>query len=70
MLVLQEPLIINKQHPIHIIVVIAATDKVRHLRPLLQLRDLAQSNQDINCIQEAQTIQETVQIIEQYSKIE
>lgn len=70
MLVLQEPLIINKQHPIHIIVVIAATDKVKHLRPLLQLRDLAQSNQDINCIQEAQTIQEIVQIIEQYSKIE
>lgn len=70
MLVLQEPLIINKQFPIHIIVVIAATDKVKHLRPLLQLRDLAQSNQDIQCIQDAQNKQDIVKIIEQYSKIE
>ena len=50
MLVLQEPLYMSDGTPIHIIVPIAAVDKVTHLRALLQLRDLAQNQDAINQI--------------------
>ena len=48
MLILEEPIKLSTNHEVHIFVVIAATDKFKHLRPLLQLRDLAQDHQVLN----------------------
>ncbi|MGT0202435.1 PTS sugar transporter subunit IIA [Staphylococcus aureus] len=42
MLILQEPIYMSDGTAIHIVVPIAAVDKVTHLRALLQLRDVAQ----------------------------
>ena len=50
MLILQEPIYMSDGTAIHIIVPIAAVDKVTHLRALLQLRDVAQDNDAIKRI--------------------
>ena len=55
MLILEEPIKLSTNHEVHIFVVIAATDKFKHLRPLLQLRDLAQDQTSIEQILNSST---------------
>ncbi|UTI86060.1 PTS sugar transporter subunit IIA [Mammaliicoccus sciuri] len=45
MLILKEPLELSTGLKVHIFVAIAATDKFKHLRPLLQLRDMSQDDE-------------------------
>ncbi|UMT78363.1 BglG family transcription antiterminator [Staphylococcus roterodami] len=70
MLVLQEPLYMSDGTPIHIIVPIAAVDKVTHLRALLQLRDLAQNQDAINQIIRSRKNYDVNQILNTFSNKE
>src|SRR5699024_8904854 len=70
MLVLDEPLTLSTGHDVHIFVVIAATDKFKHLRPLLQLRDLAQDDQSIQKIIQTDSKSQVFETIKQFSKID
>ncbi|HDY9446011.1 TPA: transcription antiterminator [Staphylococcus argenteus] len=70
MLVLQEPLYMSDGTLIHIIVPIAAVDKVTHLRALLQLRDLAQNQDAINQIIRSRKNYDVNQILNTFSNKE
>ena len=70
MLVLEEPLKLSTGLDVYIFVVIAAADKFKHLRPLLQLRDLSQDTQNIQRISQTQYKREVYEIIKHYSKID
>ncbi|CDR64599.1 BglG family transcription antiterminator [Staphylococcus argenteus] len=70
MLVLQEPLYMSDGTSIHIIVPIAAVDKVTHLRALLQLRDLAQNQDAINQIIRSRKNYDVNQILNTFSNKE
>lgn len=70
MLVLEEPLKLSTGLDVYIFVVIAAADKFKHLRPLLQLRDLSQDTQNIQRISQTQSKREVYEIIKHYSKID
>lgn len=70
MLILEEPLKLSTGFDVHIFVVIAATDKFKHLRSLLQLRDMAQDTQAIANIVSSNTTSEVVDVIKQFSKID
>lgn len=70
MLVLQEPLYMSDGTKIHIIVPIAAVDKVTHLRALLQLRDLAQNQDAINQIIRSRKNYDVNQILNTFSNKE
>lgn len=70
MLILQKPVRTKRGHDIHIIVPIAATDKVSHLKALLQLRDLAQNTQAIRSIIQSRKISEISQWIARFSEKE
>ena len=63
MLILEEPIKLSTNHEVHIFVVIAATDKFKHLRPLLQLRDLAQDQRSIEQILNSSTKKAVTEII-------
>ncbi|QDZ03863.1 transcription antiterminator [Staphylococcus argenteus] len=70
MLVLQEPLYMSDGTAIHIIVPIAAVDKVTHLRALLQLRDLAQNQDAINQIIRSRKNYDVNQVLNTFSNKE
>lgn len=70
MLVVEEPLTLSTGNDVQIFVVIAATDKFKHLRPLLQLRDMSQDLESIQNIIKANSISEVHEVIKQYSKSE
>ncbi|MBO1199745.1 transcription antiterminator [Staphylococcus simiae] len=70
MLILQEPVIMSDGTPIHIIVPIAAVDKVAHLRALLQLRDLAQDNEAVDRVIHSRKNSEINTILKEFSNKE
>ncbi|MEB6277942.1 BglG family transcription antiterminator [Staphylococcus gallinarum] len=70
MLILEEPIKLSTNHEVHIFVVIAATDKFKHLRPLLQLRDLAQDQTSIEQILNSSTKKAVTEIIHSFSNID
>ncbi|MDG0841897.1 BglG family transcription antiterminator [Staphylococcus equorum] len=70
MLVLDEPLTLSTGLNVHVFVVIAATDKFKHLRPLLQLRDLAQDNESMQSIIQTDSKAQIFETIKQFSKID
>lgn len=70
MLVLQEPLQMSDGTSIHVIVPIAAVDKVTHLRALLQLRDLAQNQDAINQIIRSRKNYDVNQVLNAFSNKE
>lgn len=70
MLILEEPITLSTEYKVSIFVVIAATDKFKHLRPLLQLRDLAQNKEGIQHILEANTKKTVSDIIHSFSNID
>lgn len=70
MLVLDEPLQLSTGKDVYIFVVIAATDKFKHLRPLLQLRDMSQDTESIQRIIETDSKNAVYEIIQQFSKID
>ncbi|MDK9877882.1 PTS sugar transporter subunit IIA [Staphylococcus equorum] len=70
MLVLDEPLTLSTGRNVHVFVVIAATDKFKHLRPLLQLRDLAQDNESMQSIIQTDSKSQIFETIKQFSKID
>ncbi len=70
MLVLEEPLELSTGFKVQIFVVIAATDKFKHLRPLLQLRDMSQDNDAIQQIVKADSKKDILEIIQHFSKID
>ncbi|HCX9015516.1 TPA: transcription antiterminator [Staphylococcus aureus] len=70
MLILQEPIYMSDGTAIHIIVPIAAVDKVTHLRALLQLRDVAQDNDAIERIIQSRRNSDVNEILKNYSNKE
>ena len=70
MLILQEPIYMSDGTAIHIIVPIAAVDKVTHLRALLQLRDVAQDNDAIKRIIQSRKNSDVNEILKNYSNKE
>lgn len=70
MLILEEPITLSTEYKVSVFVVIAATDKFKHLRPLLQLRDLAQNKEGIQHILEANTKKTVSDIIHSFSNID
>ncbi|MFP3123854.1 BglG family transcription antiterminator [Ectobacillus funiculus] len=56
-----------KDHPINIVVIIAARDKQQHLRALMQLTRLAVCKEDIDAMIQAKSAEEVHEIIEKYS---
>ncbi len=69
MLILQEPIYMSDGTAIHIIVPIAAVDKVTHLRAFLQLRDVAQDNDHQRIIQSRKN-SDVNEILKNYSNKE
>ncbi|MBU0438716.1 BglG family transcription antiterminator [Staphylococcus succinus] len=70
MLILEEPLTLSTGFDVHIFVVIAATDKFKHLRPLLQLRDLAQDHKSIQSIIQSESKSQIFETIKTFSNID
>lgn len=70
MLVLDEPLTLKTGHNVNIFVIIAATDKFKHLRPLLQLRDLAQDTEMVQKIIKTDSKSQVFEVIKHFSIIE
>ena len=66
---LKEPVRFSGNHSVNLICVIAAVDKEQHIKPILQLRRLAESQKDINKILKAETKEEIVAIIEKFSNV-
>ncbi|MFC6602866.1 BglG family transcription antiterminator [Ectobacillus funiculus] len=64
---LEEGVDFAKDHPINIVVIIAARDKQQHLRALMQLTRLAVCKEDIDAIIQAKSAEEVHEIIEKYS---
>src|SRR5690606_27439327 len=70
MLILKEPLKLSTGLKVHIFVAIAATDKFKHLRPLLQLRDMSQDDEAIQQIVQTDSKIDVYKIIQHFSKID
>ncbi|MEB8129929.1 BglG family transcription antiterminator [Mammaliicoccus sciuri] len=70
MLILKEPLELSTGLKVHIFVAIAATDKFKHLRPLLQLRDMSQDDKAIQQIVQTDSKIDVYKIIQHFSKID
>lgn len=70
MLILKEPLELSTGLKVHIFVAIAATDKFKHLRPLLQLRDMSQDDEAIQQIVQTDSKIDVYKIIQHFSKID
>ncbi|MGK4465922.1 BglG family transcription antiterminator [Mammaliicoccus sciuri] len=70
MLILKEPLELSTGIKVHIFVAIAATDKFKHLRPLLQLRDMSQDDEAIQQIVQTDSKIDVYKIIQHFSKID
>ncbi|WP_239451095.1 BglG family transcription antiterminator [Mammaliicoccus sciuri] len=70
MLILKEPLELSTGLKVHIFVAIAATDKFKHLRPLLQLRDMSQDDEAIQQIVQTDSKIDVFKIIQHFSKID
>ncbi|WP_210139748.1 BglG family transcription antiterminator [Staphylococcus sp. GDY8P120P] len=70
MLILDKPLVLSSDIEVSVFVVIAATDKFKHLRPLLQLRDLAQDKYCIKNIIQTGSRTHVFETIRQFSKID
>jgi len=70
MLILKEPLELSTGLKVHIFVAIAATDKFKHLRPLLQLRDMSQDDKAIKQIVQTDSKIDVYKIIQHFSKID
>mgnify|MGYP002656335509 FL=1 len=70
MLILKEPLELSTGLKVHIFVAIAATDKFKHLRPLLQLRDMSQDDEAIQQIIQTDSKIDVYKIIQHFSKID
>lgn len=70
MLILKEPLELSTGLKVHIFVVIAATDKFKHLRPLLQLRDMSQDDEAIQQIVQTDSKIDVYKVIQHFSKID
>ncbi|SUK04755.1 PTS system mannitol (Cryptic)-specific transporter subunit IIA [Staphylococcus agnetis] len=70
MLVLKEPIVLNEHTYIHVIVPIAAIDKITHIRSLLQLRDLAQNNDAIKRIIKARKKLDIIEVINHFSNLD
>lgn len=64
---LSEPVKFSNGNFIKLICVIAAVDKEQHIRPILQLRRLAESQQGIENIINAKTKEEIFSVIEEFS---
>lgn len=58
----------TKDYLIHLVVVIAAVDKEQHLKALLQLMKLAQSDRDREALIQAKTPQEIYSVIQNYAE--
>ena len=70
MLILDKPLLLSSDIEVSVFVVVAATDKFKHLRPLLQLRDLAQDQHCIKNIIQTDSRTYVFETIRQFSKID
>ncbi|RIO13783.1 transcription antiterminator [Mammaliicoccus sciuri] len=70
MLILKEPLKLSTGLKVHIFVAIAATDKFKHLRPLLQLRDMSHDDEAIQQIVQTDSKIDVYKIIQHFSKID
>ncbi|MFP3121964.1 BglG family transcription antiterminator [Ectobacillus funiculus] len=65
---LSEPVKFSSGNFVQLICVIAAVDKEQHIRPIIQLGRLAESQQNIENIKNAKTKKEIFSIIEQFSR--
>ncbi|SIR59044.1 transcriptional antiterminator, BglG family [Peribacillus simplex] len=65
---LNEPVEFSGGNSVKLICVIAAVDKEQHIRPILQLRRLAESQTDIESIKNANTKKEIFSIVDEFSK--
>ncbi|CEG32142.1 BglG family transcription antiterminator [Peribacillus simplex] len=65
---LNEPVEFEGGNFVKLICVIAAVDKEQHIRPILQLRRMAESQKDIQKIKDAETKKEIFSVIEKFSK--
>lgn len=70
MLVLDKPLTLKTGLDVNLFVIIAATDKFKHLRPLLQLRDLAQDAEMVQNIIRTDSKSQVFEVIKHFSIIE
>lgn len=70
MLILEQPLELSTGLKVHIFVVIAATDKFKHLRPLLQLRDMSQDQAVIKQMVNTDSKKDVFEMIQHFSKID
>ena len=70
MLVLREPIILDNGQAIHIVVVIAATDKEQHLSAILQLRALAKQTEDVQEIMTSRYVTSIHDVIVRYENME
>jgi len=64
---LSEPVEFNGGNLVKLICVIAAVDKEQHIRPILQLRRMAESQRDIEIIKNAKTKKEIISVVEKFS---
>ncbi|KKI91850.1 hypothetical protein WQ54_12840 [Bacillus sp. SA1-12] len=64
---LNEPVEFSGGNFVKLICVIAAVDKEQHIRPILQLRRMAESQTDIKSIKNAKTKKEIYSIVEKFS---
>ncbi|WP_276736607.1 BglG family transcription antiterminator [Bacillus sp. (in: firmicutes)] len=64
---LSEPVKFSNGNFVKLICVIAAVDKEQHIRPILQLRRLAESQRDIESIINAKTKEEIFSVIREFS---
>ena len=64
---LEEGVQFTDHHSIHLVVIIAAVDKLQHLKALLQLMKLAQSEKDRDAIIRAETKEDIYTILKDYS---